>query len=55
MRGSLNFQESHQGYWGVIKQSKVFNDFKLKWGMMDVRHCMGGCFCFKIQYWMNDV
>jgi hypothetical protein len=48
MRGSLNFQELHQGHWGVIRLLGVFDDFKLKWGMMGVHHLMKGCFCFEI-------
>jgi hypothetical protein len=30
VRNSLNFQELHQGYWGVIRLLGVFNDFMLE-------------------------
>jgi hypothetical protein len=50
MHSSFNFQELHKGYWGVIKLLRVFNDFKLKWGMMGAHGCMEGCFCFEIRY-----
>ncbi len=30
MHDRFNFQELHQGYWGVIRLSKVFRDFMIK-------------------------
>jgi hypothetical protein len=45
MRGSLNFQEVHQGYWGAISLLEVFNDFKLEWAMIGA-HGREGLFLF---------
>jgi hypothetical protein len=48
MHDSLNFQELHKGYWGVIRLLGVFIDFMLQCEMMGVHGCMGGFFCFGI-------
>jgi hypothetical protein len=45
MHGSFNFQELHQGYWGVISLSRVFINFKLEWAVIGA-HGHGGLFLF---------
>ncbi len=37
----------------MIKLLGVFSNFMLKQGMMGAHGCMGGCFCFKIQFFLS--
>jgi len=45
MHSRFNFRELYQGYWGVKRLLKFFNDYKLQWAMMGV-HGLGGLFLF---------
>jgi hypothetical protein len=47
MCGSLNFQELHKGYWGVVKLLRVFNELHVGINNDECIGLHGGFFFWK--------